>query len=82
MDLSAPDVCGKITMCFVKGVILILVQALAFTKSLLVYQQIFMTRYSLTTGTSSTHQWVRAIPGQIILVMCTPLKLEIYYSCP
>ena len=27
-----------------------------------------MTRYSLTIGTSSTHQWVQAIPGQIILV--------------
>ena len=27
-----------------------------------------MIRYSLTIGTSSTHQWVQAIPGQIILV--------------
>ena len=45
------------------------VQALAFTKSLLlVYQQISTTWYILTVGTSSTHQWVRVIPGLLIMV--------------
>ena len=45
-----------------------------------------MTRYILTTRTSSVHQWVRVMPGQIIvfkqvIFMCTPLKLDICHSC-
>ena len=49
------------------------------------YQQISTAWYSLTVGTSSTHQWVRVIPGQIImgkqLCICTPLKFDICFSC-
>ena len=52
------------------------VQVLTFTKSLLVYQQISMTRFVLTIGTSSTHQWVPVIPDQIILVK--QIKIHVY----
>ena len=53
------------------------VQALAFTKSLLlVYQQISLTWYVLIVGTSSTHQLVRVIPGQLIMVK--QLKIYVY----
>ena len=50
-----------------KSYINFFVQVLAFTKKLLVCQQISITRYILTAKTRSPHQWVRAIPGQIIL---------------
>ena len=60
----APESCGKITSCFIKvRVILFFVQVLAFTKSLLlVYQLNPTTRYILTVGTGSAHQWVPVIP--------------------
>ena len=37
------------------------VQVFAFTKKAFL---IFMTKYIWTVGISSTHRWVRAIPGQ------------------
>ena len=43
---------------------IIVVQVLAFTESLLV----LLPDLCLTVGTSSIHQWFRAIPVQIILV--------------
>ena len=43
-----------------------------------------MNYYIMTVGTSLTHQWVRVIPSQIILLklifLCTQLKLDICHS--
>ena len=44
-----------------KSCLLFFVQVLAFTKSILIYQQTSITRYILTARTSSTHQCVRVI---------------------
>ena len=51
----APDLCGKITLCFTKAtVILIFCTSIGIhKKKLLVYQQISVTMYILTVGTSS-----------------------------
>ena len=51
----------------IKSYLIFFVQMLAFTKSLLLYQQVSITRYILHVTTSLTYQWVQVIPGQIIM---------------
>ena len=64
----AEDLCGRITLCFIKVRVILFFTSIGVHKRLLVYQQISITRYILTVGTSSTHQLVRVIPGQLIMV--------------
>ena len=62
--------CGKITLCFIKVRIILIVctNIDVHKKPSHLQKKNSMTRYILTVETHSIYLWIRAIPGQIILV--------------